>query len=266
MNNKYVTVEGDKFGDMTKTHSQTVQYKLSGRGIGLYETVDLRITHVSSSEGETDAIVIHFKSVDQQLGRKMSSSSTWTDAISSGPGEWAFLRNGRLIIRVNDVENIPVEAHEINSDVTSTNIIGHQAACEEQCAYFIDKEILEKVAGANQVELKLTGGASGASWILPGLDFIHMAQSVYSSVYDSDRFKVEMEHTENIMNRMADIESQKKSIRRWGCFFEIVALFGIAYIAESLAIGPNSPVPGLFMIAVPIIIEIYVRKKKNSIG
>jgi len=265
MSNKYVTVEGDRFGDMTKTHSQTVQYTLKGRGIGLSETADMRITHISSTDGETDAIVIHFKSIDQQIGQKLRGNNSWTDAISTGPGEWAFLRNGRLIIRINDVENIPIEAHELNSDVTSSNLIGHQAACEEQCAYVINKEILEKVAGANQIELKLTGSATGASWILPGLDFIHMAQSVYSSVYDSERFKTEMAHTENVMNRLADIDSQKKSIRRWGCLFEIVAFFGMAYIGQSI-FEYGSPMPGLLMIAVPIIIEVYVRKKKNSIG
>lgn len=261
MSNSYVTVYHDSFKNKTTTKSYTLNYKLNPRRSTMTETADINLRHVSS-EPDLDALLIdvHFKSVDANPHVKLDDlESVIRNAPRTYPGEWALLRNGQLIIQINNTENIGLDAIDSGSDVTTQDIT-RASACEEQVFYRIDKTILDKICTARTVRMQLSG--SKASWELDGSDFIFMAKTFWNGFYDEKMYAEEITHVESV--------SQKQDqIKKKGCLLEILSVV-IGFILVSLTESADNDflyivIPLIFIIIIPVIIAVIKRKRITKV-
>ena len=260
MSNSYVTVYHDSFKNKTTTKSYTLNYKLNPRRSTMTETADINLRHVSC-EPDLDALLIdvHFKSVDANPQVKLDDlESVIRNAPRTYPGEWALLRNGQLIIQINNTENIGLDAIDSGSDVTTQDIT-RASACEEQVFYRIDKTILDKICTARTVRMQLSG--SKASWELDGSDFIFMAKTFWNGFYDEKMYAEEITHVESV--------SQKQDqIKKKGCLLEILSVV-IGFILVSLTESADNDflyivIPLIFII-IPVIIAVIKRKRITKV-
>lgn len=200
MANQYVSVNHDSFKNKTTTESYTLEYKLSARRFSLKETAVFNLRNVSCPpDTDVTLIDVHFKSIESHIG-----TSSFTDALSTSPGEWAFLRNGELIIQINGVENIRLSVLGEDSDVTSGGIGSiRQSACEELVWYQIDRDILKKICDANSCLMQLSGGAG--CWTLEGDSFVTMAKAFYNGCFDESAY-------------VADLQAAASNSSSGGCY------------------------------------------------
>lgn len=219
MANSCVTVTHDSFKNKTTTSSYLLKFELNGRRSRLGEGADFNIRHISCAP-DFDALVIdvHFYSVEYRDAK--SYNNVWENIKTIAqtlPGEWAFLRNGQLIIQINGFENIPLEACDAGGDVTRRDIT-NGSACEEWVYYKINKEILDKICKANSVSMQLSG--SDASWTLDGSAMIPMARTFWNGFYDETMYTEEVKQAE-----AENIVSQKRAkVAKKGCLFEIISV------------------------------------------
>ena len=248
MGNRFVAVTNDSFKNRTTAESITADYKLDARDLLLRETVTFNFRQIS--EPELNALVIDVHFVSSRANPKGSSLSTMTH-----PGEWAFLRNGQLILRINDRENIPLTPHERDSNVSTTDIVG-TTAVEEQLYYEIDKDILEKISSAETLQMQLSGGR--ACWTLDGSIVISIAKAMWDALYDN-RYAGEVEHLEKVSD-------EQGRIKKIGCLSMIVsAVIGFILVA-SIESEVGSVLGAVFVIVIPIIIFVTYRIKMNKVN
>ena len=258
MGNQYVTVKQDSFQNKTTAESGKVEYTLPARKLTLTETAWFNYRYVKA-EPSIEAILIdvHFKST--ALNKAGVRSGSLRSAIASYPGEWAFLRNGQLILQI-DGDNIPLLPIEGDSDVT-TNSITDASACEELCYYEIDKALLERICEAKSVRMQLSGSA--AKWTLEGDQMIFMAKAFYNGFFDENKYSQEINHA-------IDVQAQRDAIKKKGCLIELIS-FGI-YIILFFALDLENNSEGLpmviamiFALVIPITVAIIRRRKANMI-
>ena len=211
--NKFVSVERDNFDDKTITRSTTLDYKLSGRKLTLTEGATFKFRHVKSSKYELLLIDVHFTSMESDI-----RANSIKDAIATFPGEWAFLREGELAIRINEGETIHLPAHESDSDVTRESFT-NASSVQEVCYYEINENILKKICDATSIKIRLTGGKG--QWELEGDGFRTLAQAFYNGCFDNTKYADQVQHA-------TDIDAQKKKIKKTGCIIEIIA--GILFV------------------------------------
>lgn len=158
MANNYVKVENDKFNNKTVT-TMKKPYRLTKTTLGgLYH---LTLRHVSAPSHDSLLIDVYYQGFD-----------------------WAFLRNGSMIININNVENIELEAHESYSD---TMTVGESVECVESDYYEINQEILKKICDAQSVDIKIAG--SNTEKVKEANQFIEYARHFYSDFYDENAYK-----------------------------------------------------------------------------
>ena len=116
---------------------------------------------------------------------------------------WLFLRNGKMTINLDDVENIVLEAHESQTDVG----VGWRNACAEIGYYQISKEDLLKVCKATKVEVRIAGSNTYISIdsdtaknkhpevkVISAADkFLFMCRAFYGGLFDDDSFDSSVE-------------------------------------------------------------------------
>lgn len=261
MGNRYVTVSHDSFKNKTTAESYQLEYKLNARRFKLTEIVKFNFRHVSC-EPDLDALVIdvHFRSTEANTNGYSSEGTldTLKRLAQTYPGEWAFLRDGQLIIQINGVENITLEPHDSGSDVTTQNIT-NASACEELVFYEINKDILEKICKASIVRMQLSGGA--ATWTLDGTDMVFMAKAFWNGFYDENMYADELEHAANVADQQAQIKKK-------GCLIEIISAVIGLILAGSLS-DVNDDLAGglgaLFLFGIPILVGVIRRRKSNKI-
>lgn len=258
MANQYITVNKDSFRNKTVVESYELNYKLSPRKITLNENADFKLRYVSTPEIEALLIDVHFMSSEMNIAAIKSGSVK--GALSSYAGEWAFLREGELIIQINGTENIMLKAHESDSDV-ATQSITNASACVEWVYYMIDKEILNKICTANSVRMQLSGGRG--TWELEGSDFRFMARAFWNGFYDETMYADEISHTE-------DVSARREAIKKKGCLIEAIS-FGI-YIILFFALdienddgGVLTAIAMIFALVIPITVAILRRRMANKI-
>ena len=219
--NRFVSVEHDSFENKTITRSTTLEYSLSARRLKLTETATFKFRQVKSPQYSFLLIDVHFTSKE---AAKVYSTGLegLKEAAATNPGDWAFLREGKLSIKINDTDTIHLPAHESDSDVTRQSFTDAMA-CEEMCYYEIDKKILEKICEAKTIKMRLTGGR--AQWELEGSDFRTLAQAFYNGCFDNTKYTGEVQHA-------TDVETKKKTIKRTGCAIEIIAVFLFAVMCN----------------------------------
>lgn len=63
---------------------------------------------------------------------------------------WIFLRDGKMVIRINDNENITLTPRDIYTNVEE------DGRCHECCSYLLNKEVLTKICKADKVEYEIS--------------------------------------------------------------------------------------------------------------
>ena len=254
MANKYVTVTNDSFKKITTTESYKLEYKLNPRKITLTETAAFLLRHISTPSVEGLLIVVNFKS--EELNKLGLKSGSLKETLASYPGEWAFLRDGELIIQIDGEENIPLTPHELDSDVTR-NGLTDASACEEYIYYEIDKTILEKICTAHSVMMQLSG--SRASWTIDGHDFIFMAKTFWNGFYDGKKYSEEIQHS-------VDVENKREEIKRKGCMIEvgIFIIYLIMFFALDLENNDSAFANIVIFILLAAFIAVAVLRRKKA--
>ena len=158
MANKFIEVEYDKFTN--KRNTSMCPMTLT-EWYGGYFNIDLR--HVSTPKSEGLLIDLYYRGDD-----------------------WFFLRNGGIIININNVENISLEPHESYSHVKDSYNYEEDSKCEEEDYYEIDKEILKKICDAKSIDIQIRGESVEE---VNANKFIKYAQVFYNGFYDDEAYK-----------------------------------------------------------------------------
>jgi hypothetical protein len=165
MANKFIEVEYDKFTNKRETSMDSMTLL---EEYDCYFKINLR--HVSTPRSEGLLIDLYYRG-----------------------DNWFFLRNGKLIININNVENISLEPNESFSHVMDSYDDEEDGKCEEEDYYEIDREILKKICDAKCVDFQIRGEAVLEA---NGERFIKYSQVFYNGFYDEDAYKEVLE--ENI--------------------------------------------------------------------
>ena len=173
MANKYISVDYDKFENKRET---SLDY-----ACGLYEEkyshddyLRLKIRHISLP-GADDLLL---------------------DLNYSGD-DWFFLRNGSLIININDIENIELDPHESYAETYDTE---YRIKCKESDYYIINQDILKKICDAKSVEIRVTGKSV---WELNANGLIRYAQIFYNGFYDENAYLDSLKEREEMEKLIA---------------------------------------------------------------
>lgn len=76
--------------------------------------------------------------------------------VDYGGPEWMFLREGDIVIRINDTKNIEIKPSGEDSDVKSNE--GGKIICREVLYYEVNKEDFIDICKANSLEFQISGG------------------------------------------------------------------------------------------------------------
>lgn len=213
MANSYVSVKHDSFKNRTTTTSGEIKYTLDARRVFLSDEVAFNFRHIVSDSVDGVVIDAHFKSIE--ANREAIRNGSLRQSFATYPGEWAFLRNGELIIQINGEENIVLDAHENSTNVTTSGIT-QASACEEWVFYMIDLDILEKICEAKTIKMQLSGSAG--EWVIDGSKMVPMAKAMYNAL-DETKYADEI----------AQQEAQDKKYSKIGC--AIMVVIGILIVA-----------------------------------
>jgi hypothetical protein len=111
-------------------------------------------------------------------------------------GDWLFLRNGKMIINIDGVENITLEPHESQTEVG----FGWRRAIVEIGFYSISKADFLKVCEAKEVSVRISGSNSYheinnnpgqknvQQGILPGDKFLFMLRAFHMGLMQDDKY------------------------------------------------------------------------------
>ena len=206
MENKYVSVSEDKFKKTTTAESFRHEYILTDQG-GLKETALFSLRYVSSGSGNNEqSLVVDYSSL------KKEKKNTYA-------GRKAMLYNGKLILIINDNENISLNANNLFPDAATQDFNG-----KEKVNYLIDKETLDKISNANTLMMQLSGGTE--SWNLKGGPIIFMARAFSNALYNETLYLDQI-------NRQTVIDRRKEKIFSIG--LKIALLMFIAGIVVGIS-------------------------------
>jgi len=108
--------------------------------------------------------------------------------------DWFFLRNGNLILNIDNAKNIHLDPHESYSDVGSQQGGLDSAATvmtEESCFYDIDKEELKEICDAKHLDIQVTGDSEQKQ--MDGELFRLYSQAFYNAVIDNSCYRGSLE-------------------------------------------------------------------------
>ena len=216
MANKFVTVEYDKFVSRTTTklsYNYFWKEPYGARGAGFREGYNACLRRIS-----------------------MPGSDSLLLDIDCCQRDWFFLRNGQLIININNVENIVLEPHESYSETRHSQTLSvngslvSTVSCFESCYYEINSEILLKMCNAHSLDMRLTGG-NGNVETLNATGFIIHAQIFYNGCFDENAYVSTVEMYEQQLN---DIQEQR--IQQNKKIYNRTLWIGLAIILGPVAI------------------------------
>lgn len=197
MANKFIKVDYDKFENKRVTTIPSIEVIQVGNHYQddwCYFKVNFR--HVSTPN--TDALLL--------------------DLFYRGK-DWFFLRNGRLIININNVENLVLEPNESYSE-TGENTYG-DITCDESDWYEINQEILKKLCDAKTIDFKIIGENKSVQASLN--DFILYAQRFYNGLYDENAYLDSMNELLEEEKYLANANSNSNSGN--GCIVTLLMAF-----------------------------------------
>ena len=219
MANKFVKVDYDKFNSKTVTRTDPE--------LSLGDAFYLIFRHISMPEG--DNLVID---------------------VETSHSDWFFLRNGNVILNINNVENITLTPHENYSKVTNT--FGY-TSCKESCWYAISQEQLKKICDADSVDIKITGDKSfyvfegDKSQILiiytyktkdsfehsrskkVNFSIMQYAQLMYNACFDNEAYLNSLNEMERASERATqEMQKEVKEVKSsGGCIVTILMAIGL---------------------------------------
>ena len=154
--NESVSVIYDKFENKTTTKMKN---PVSFGGFG--SSFKLMLRHVSMPAGDILVLDINYDGDD-----------------------WFFLRQGELIININNVENMVLRPKESYTDTYTSY---HDVHCVESDYYELTQEQLKRICDANTIDFKISGAQEAK--IFQANLFIMYAQRFYNAVYDNNAYQ-----------------------------------------------------------------------------
>ena len=114
----------------------------------------------------------------------------WTDDkeeaflldVDYGGPEWMFLREGDIVIRINDTKNIEIKPSGEDSDVKSNE--GNKIICREVLYYEVNKEDFIDICKATSLEFQISGGRTFVNGRAEHLQA--MGRILYNELYGKD--------------------------------------------------------------------------------
>ena len=161
MEKKFITQTYDKFNQKTITNSNPELVKLGTVGTLKFK---IGIRHVKTPDFETLVFDVVLNSKD-----------------------WLFIRHGKIILSLNNIDTITTEASENYSKV-----LGYQGDVDlglvESAFYKISKDELERICNSNTLEIRVYGD-SYVDFSGKNLDnFKLMCQQFYNNYYDETKY------------------------------------------------------------------------------
>ena len=204
MENNFINVDYDKFTNKKTTLMGWFSLDTGGDrpGYGYHEYMKIRLRHISIPN--QDSLMLDLEYMDY---------------------DWIFLRSGKLIININNVENIVLEPHESFSETVD---IGYATRCRECVWYDINQEILTKICNAKTIDFQISGGKFVVE--VNANQFIKDAQLFYNGFYDSTAF---------ISTLQEETERAKKTANNSGdgCMVTLIVMVSaFSSIAASIAL------------------------------
>lgn len=99
--------------------------------------------------------------------------------LDYGGPDWLFLRDGDIVIRINNTKNIVLKPSGENTDVSSNE--GHSIICREVLYYEISSDDFKDLCDATSIEFQITGRTSFVNGKADNLQTI--ARSLYDELY-----------------------------------------------------------------------------------
>lgn len=207
MENNFINVDFDKFQNKKTTLMEWFLLDLADQrpeevyGYDIY--MKIRLRHISTPN--QDSLVLDLEYMDRN---------------------WIFLKSGKLIININDVENIVLEPHESFSKTVKewSGVI----RCRENVWYYINQDILTKICNAKTIDFQISGSENVVE--VNANQFIKKAQLFYNGFYDSTAFiSTLQEETERAKNTVINSGD--------GCMVTLIMMVSaFSSIAASIAL------------------------------
>ncbi len=160
MRNNFVEIINDKFKNKTTTKMKT-KFCLKDSGLIDKDSFVIGLRHVSMPAGDILVLDINYDGDD-----------------------WFFLRQGELIININNVENMVLKPKESYTDTYTSY---HDVHCVESDYYELTQEQLKRICEANTIDVKITGRDHFEVFHVN--KFIIYARQFYNAVYDSNAYQ-----------------------------------------------------------------------------
>ncbi len=100
--------------------------------------------------------------------------------LDYGGPDWLFLRDGDIVIRINNTKNIVLKPSGENTDVSSNE--GHKIICREVLYYEISSDDFKDLCDATAIEFQITGRTSFVNGKAENLQTI--ARVLYDSLFE----------------------------------------------------------------------------------
>lgn len=168
--------------------------------------------------------------------RSTPNGDSLTIEIFHVSGGWIFLRNGRLIFNINNVENISVNPYEVENGTLTGDIAYYSnifkvdleglddVHCWEHDSYEISQDLLKKICDANTLDIQIIGGSY--SFDVNANDFINYSRQFYNAFYDNDAYKGEI--------YKASSNSNTSSNSNKGCTYYMCLIMGYFFMLMGL--------------------------------
>ena len=102
--------------------------------------------------------------------------------VDYGGPEWMFLREGDMVIRINDTKNIEIKPSGEDADVKSNE--GNKIICREVLYYRVNKEDFIDICNATSLEFQISGGRTFVNGRAEQLQAI--GRILYNDLYGKD--------------------------------------------------------------------------------
>lgn len=242
MENNFLEKEFDKFKNTTVTKSAYTYVVQDDK----YSTTTIETCHVSAPSGN----LLSFK------------------VVLVNADDWCFLRNGKMILNINNVENIVLKPTDISTTTFHGNkfIIAHnfqrvddacddgvqRLYCIEVVSYAISQEILKKICDAKTVDVQISGDAGVGVVAEANVNgFIDDCRLFYNAFYDNEAYVNTVEE-EN--RRIAKAESDEKA-RKTAKRLRPIAIIAICMIVSRFIWG-EADLIGILLVTVALLIPV----------
>lgn len=167
MANQFIEIIEDKFTDSTIIRMKYANSFSYNPGDGWTPYINGRLTLVKDKNAEVILLILKTTNKD-----------------------WLFLREGNVILRIDDKENITLTPHELSSDVEQ------DGRCREECSYEISKEVLTKLCKAEKIEYKISSKykvVTNENNRSDNANFGQYCRRFYNGVYDENAYVESLE-------------------------------------------------------------------------